>query len=362
MKNKIYFYQNTGKPKGFSIIEFMIASLLSIIVLIAVGSGYFAARKVNDVAIARLNAQQDIRNLSNMIVHDARMAGDFGCFNLSNLGNVNITIANELEKSESNILHLKDFLFSGTAGNNNAIKLSEGVKSIAQSDFARAISVGNFRAQSDALVFQYGSGSPSVSQVTSNSLTINPAQDSVAPTLTTDAPVAISTCNTLSLHRVSRHAHNVITLNGNLPSTMTQNNMLAELALTRYIVNVYVVGTLNGQQGLYRIQYGNGSWETPQLLLPNITGMQILYGYVKGCPSVDPAAASSAEETFNFTNQPLNTDATRPLASVRLVLNGNNFAAKGELMASSASKESAGNVYIYNIDANIRGGNRCANR
>ncbi|MDO4640198.1 MAG: hypothetical protein Q4A84_00615 [Neisseria sp.] len=362
MKNKkIYFNQYTGKPKGFSIIEFMIASLLSVIVLIAVGSGYFAARKVNDVAIARLNAQQDIRNLSNMIVHDARMAGDFGCFNLSNLGGANIAVENELGQGNS-ILNLKDFLFSGTAGNTNAIKLSEGVKSIAQSKFSQIVTVNNFTAQSDALVFQYGDGSPAITGLTSNKIEIEPAQDSIAPTLTANAPIAVSTCNTLSLHKVSGRSGNSITLNGALPTSISAKTALPEVSLTRYIVNVYVVGTLNGQQGLYRIQYGNGSWETPQLLLPNITGMTILYGYVKGCPSIDPAAASSADENFNFTNQQLTTDAIRPLASVRLVLNGNNLAARGELMANSASKESAGDVYIYNIDANIRGGNRCANR
>ncbi|MBP8045359.1 MAG: prepilin-type N-terminal cleavage/methylation domain-containing protein, partial [Neisseria sp.] len=63
---------------GFSLIEFLVASVLSMIVLIAIGSGYFAARKINDVSLGRLGVQQDMRNAANLIVRDARMAGSFG--------------------------------------------------------------------------------------------------------------------------------------------------------------------------------------------------------------------------------------------------------------------------------------------
>lgn len=69
--------------KGFTIVEFLVAGLLSIIVLIAVVSSYFTSRKLNDVANERLAIQQDLRNAATLIVRDARMAGSFGCFNMS---------------------------------------------------------------------------------------------------------------------------------------------------------------------------------------------------------------------------------------------------------------------------------------
>lgn len=69
--------------QGFSLIEFLVASALSMIVLLAVSSGYFTARSLNTAATSRLNVQQDLRNASNQIVRDARMAGNFGCFNMS---------------------------------------------------------------------------------------------------------------------------------------------------------------------------------------------------------------------------------------------------------------------------------------
>lgn len=53
------------------------------IVLIAVVSSYFTSRKLNDAANERLAIQQDLRNAATLIVRDARMAGSFGCFNMS---------------------------------------------------------------------------------------------------------------------------------------------------------------------------------------------------------------------------------------------------------------------------------------
>ncbi|WP_040666965.1 PilW family protein [Neisseria wadsworthii] len=380
MKKNIYINKYIIKPKGFSIIEFMVASLLSMIILIAVGSGYFAARKVNDVAIARLNAQQDIRNVSNMIVYDARMAGGFGCFNLSNLNVAkNITVATDWSGlNNKDIRNLHEYLFSGTKGADNAVELSEGVKTISQSDFASVVTgiPGGFVAQSDALVFQYGEGTAAVADLaaTRDELTIHQNDDATVATLVDNSPVVVSTCNTLSLYVIKRpNSGNVFKLGpksqGLLPEAIMAPEVRHEVSLTRYIVNIYVVGRPNGGElGLYRIRFGNNAWEAPQLLLSGINKMNILYGYVNGCPGIDPTvnselpAASAPEETFTFTEQPLTTDMARPLASIRLRLNGNNLAAEGQTMTNAASRESAGNVYIYNIDANVRGGNRCANR
>ena len=79
---------NAGQLKrqtqsGFSLIEFLVASIISMIVLIAAGSTYFTTQQLNRVATERLNAQQDLRNAANLIVRDARQAGTFGCANLA---------------------------------------------------------------------------------------------------------------------------------------------------------------------------------------------------------------------------------------------------------------------------------------
>ena len=138
---------------GFSLIEFLVASVLSMIVLIAIGSGYFAARKINDVALGRLGVQQDMRNAANLIVRDARMAGSFGCFNMANKEPA--TVGSDGSAS------------SNTPRNLIAAGQTTGlvpVKSFAGSTF----NVTGFTASGDALVFQYGIGSASI---TGNMLT-----------------------------------------------------------------------------------------------------------------------------------------------------------------------------------------------
>ena len=61
------------KITGFTLIELLVASALSIIVLIAAGSGFVTTQKLSQVAKGRLQVQNDLRNATNMIVRDARI-------------------------------------------------------------------------------------------------------------------------------------------------------------------------------------------------------------------------------------------------------------------------------------------------
>jgi type IV pilus assembly protein PilW len=76
------------------------------------------------------------------------------------------------------------------------------------------------------------------------------------------------------------------------------------MSILRYAVNAYVIGTTTaGEQGLYRIQLGDdNNWQSPQLLLPGITAMNISYGYVGNCAPSGAAASDVSRETFTFTN------------------------------------------------------------
>ena len=71
------------KHKGFTLIEFLVASALAIIVIAAAGGTYFMTRKVNDAAQRKLEIQQNLRNAASMMTRDARNAGTFGCFNMA---------------------------------------------------------------------------------------------------------------------------------------------------------------------------------------------------------------------------------------------------------------------------------------
>lgn len=86
---------NAGRvhtQRGFTLIEFMVAAILGLIVLLAIGGAYVSTQKVNEVATSRVTRQQELRMANNLLIRDARMAGSFGCANLSALTGVLVSV------------------------------------------------------------------------------------------------------------------------------------------------------------------------------------------------------------------------------------------------------------------------------
>ena len=335
---------------GFSLIEFLVASVLSMIVLIAIGSGYFAARKINDVALGRLGVQQDMRNAANLIVRDARMAGSFGCFNMANKEPA--TVGSDGSAS------------SNTPRNLIAAGQTTGlvpVKSFAGSTF----NVTGFTASGNALVFQYGIGSASITGNNNGTMTMQMPADDPLQNISSNMPLVFSSCNVIDRPTsfTATPSGTGVTIN-NINPALNTGHVVAEMSILRYAVNAYVIGTTTaGEQGLYRIQLGDdNNWQSPQLLLPGITAMNISYGYVNNCAPSGAAASDVSRETFTFTNALDDKQNPPTPALIRITLNGNTLAAQGKDMESAASRTDAGNVYVYNIEATLRGGNTCADR
>ncbi|OSI07577.1 prepilin-type N-terminal cleavage/methylation domain-containing protein [Neisseria animaloris] len=323
-KNNIYPHITSNqKQQGFSLIEFLIASVLSMIVLIAVGSGYFIARQLNHTAGSRLDVQQDLRNASNLIVRDARMAGSFGCFNMATH-----TKVNALDRSTLSGNPAFQLVSRGGRTSDNLIP----IRVIAQSDFTAK----NFIPSSNALVFQYGIGSGSIA---------NPTEE-----IPTNSQIVLSSCNSL-VRPVSNELNNVISNNlvhlGN-PGP----DRRGDISVMQYIVNAYAVGTVGEQKGLFRFQLANdGNWGEPQLLISGVNNMAIQYVYVNNCPK-----DQSLTETFEFTDTlKTGADAVAPTL-IRFTLNNNSINAERKVGAE------ANNVNVYTIEAAVRGGNTCANR
>ena len=338
------------RSAGFSLIEFLVASVLSMIVLIAIGSGYFAARKINDVALGRLGVQQDMRNAANLIVRDARMAGSFGCFNMAN--KVPATVGSDGSTSPITPSNLM------AAGQTTALV---PVKSFAGTTF----NVTGFTASGNALVFQYGIGSASITGNADGTMTMQVPPDDPLQSISNAMPLVFSSCNVLdrpTSFAVTR-GKDSMTIN-NINPALNTDHVAAEMSILRYAVNAYVIGTTTaGDQGLYRIQLGDdNNWQSPQLLLPGITAMNISYGYVGNCAPSGAAASDISRETFTFANALDATQNPPTPALIRITLNGNTLAAQGKDMESAASRTDAGNVYVYNIEATLRGGNTCADR
>ncbi|EMS1877700.1 PilW family protein [Neisseria gonorrhoeae] len=292
--------------KGFTIVEFLVAGLLSVIVLIAVVSSYFTSRKLNDAANERLAEQQDLRNAATLIVRDARMAGSFGCFNMSeHIGNdvvFNVAQKNALFSLKRN-------------STNKLIPITESPN----------INYQNFFQVSSALIFQYGID---------------------------DVDASADTTVVSSCAAISKPGKQIPTLEDAKKELKIQNSdkeQNGNIARQRHVVNAYAVGKIAGEEGLFRFQLNEkGEWGNPQLLAKKIKRMRVRYIYVSGCPEDEDAGK---EEQFKYMDK---FDSSVTPAGVEVLLDSGSDA---KIAASSDNI-----IYAYRINATIRGGNVCANR
>ncbi|HFC2327936.1 TPA: PilW family protein [Neisseria gonorrhoeae] len=299
--------------KGFTIVEFLVAGLLSVIVLIAVVSSYFTSRKLNDAANERLAIQQDLRNAATLIVRDARMAGSFGCFNMSE----------HIEQDVVSDVTQKNFPFSlkRNSTRNSANKLIP----IAESS---NIVYQGFAQVRPALIFQYGIDDVNASAETT----------------------VVSSCGA-----ISKPGKQIPTLEDAKKELKIQNSgkeQNGNIARQRHVVNAYAVGRIAGEEGLFRFQLDDkGKWGNPQLLVKKVKRMDVRYIYVFGCPEDEDAGK---EEQFKYTDKfDKSKDAVTPAGVEVLLDSGLN----AKIAASSDNS-----IYAYRINATIRGGNVCANR
>ncbi|HFB3492338.1 TPA: PilW family protein [Neisseria gonorrhoeae] len=291
--------------KGFTIVEFLVAGLLSIIVLIAVVSSYFTSRKLNDAANERLAEQQDLRNAATLIVRDARMAGSFGCFNMSE--HIKDVVVSDVPQ--------KNYLFSLKKSNaNKLIPIAESPN----------INYRNFFQVSSALIFQYGIDDVNAS----------------------DATTVVSSCAA-----ISKPGKQIPTLEDAKKELkiVSQDKEQGNIARQRHVVNAYAVGKIAGEGGLFRFQLDDkGKWGNPQLLVKKVKRMKVRYIYVSGCPEDEDVGK---EEQFKYTDK---FDGSVTPAGVEVLLDSGSDA---KIAASSDNI-----IYAYRINATIRGGNVCANR
>lgn len=304
--------------KGFTIVEFLVAGLLSVIVLIAVVSSYFTSRKLNDAANERLAEQQDLRNAATLIVRDARMAGSFGCFNMSE--HTKDDIVDSSNQTQSNLAKpgakQENPLFS--------LKRSGMDKQLIPVAESADIKYPGFFQRLNALVFQYGIDDLDASAET----------------------VVVSSCS-----KIAKPGKKISTLQEARSALQITNDDKQNGNITRqkHVVNAYAVGMIAGEEGLFRFQLDDkGKWGNPQLLVKKVKRMDVRYIYVSGCPEDEDAGK---EEQFKYTDK---FDSSVTPAGVEVLLDSGSDA---KIAASSDNI-----IYAYRINATIRGGNVCANR
>lgn len=296
--------------KGFSLIEFLVASALSMIVLLAVTSTYFTARGLNTAAGQRLSVQQDLRNASAQIVRDARMAGSFGCFNMAKYKRENVL--------RDSVADTSPFALR-SAGQNNLIPL--------RTLPVGGLSVPGFTQNSPALLFQYGI----------DAMPATAAQRAIA-----------ANCSGIAKPGTAIQDKATARTLLNVRGAESDPN----ISVLHHVVHAYVVGSFgsgaNAQQGLYRFQLNNsGAWDNnPQLLIKGVNAMAIRYLY----PAADSCTGNTPTPSFTYATAPdTSADAPAP-AMVQLILNNGNINAASD-----------NQVHAYTINATVRGGNTCAN-
>ena len=344
------------KITGFTLIELLVASALSIIVLIAAGSGFVTTQKLSQVAKGRLQVQNDLRNATNMIVRDARMAGSFGCFNLAK------TATNDQTK-------LKDHGAANVLGALEYNNQNQGVKYLD----GTALSLPGFTVSTSSpkvLLFTYGIGSSSgysSSGANSFSVQIEKGGELAELDKQTNAPIIISTCSSLerfpsSTKELNGSALTVKDLSPNLSSdhdTQVNPKLQSEISVFRQVVNVYAIGTPTGGEGglyLFQLNPATGRLGEPQLLLAGVTSWELEFGYVQspGCKSMQNDAK------IKFTDNIISNKIALSPALLRMQLKGSGN--NGEVKGGKAANNSESDVQTYFINATIRGGNSCAER
>lgn len=342
------------KITGFTLIELLVASALSIIVLIAAGSGFVTMQKLSQVAKGRLQVQNDLRNATNMIVRDARMAGSFGCFNLAK------TATNDQTK-------LKDHGAANVLGALEYNNQNQGVKYLD----GTALSLPGFTVSTSSpkvLLFTYGIGSSSgysSSGANSFSVQIEKGGELAELAKQANAPIIISTCSSLerfpsSAKELSGSVLTVKNLSPNLSSdhdTQVNPKLQSEISVFRQVVNIYAIGTpTGGEEGLYLFQLNpNGEISAPQLLLAGVTSWELEFGYVQS-----PGCKSMQNDTkIKFVNNIESNKTALSPALLRMKLKGSGG---GEVKSGKAANNSESDVQTYYINATIRGGNSCAER
>ncbi|MFH4415868.1 MAG: prepilin-type N-terminal cleavage/methylation domain-containing protein [Neisseriaceae bacterium] len=329
----MYVSRSLTHQRGFTLIEFVVASALGLLLSVVVASLYFYTNRLNHVAQTRLDVQEELRQLSHLINQDASLAGNFGCLSLTSLyqkdsRNTDNKFFREFHVfSSPNVQKNGPILFDRPGESAQTNNQNFGVNLIP----ANQLAVPNFQGQGEALVFYYGLGNSALrnidfghdgSRITSLTFQDGDPNRYLASVANQGGYLAIASCQTLNVFKSPElDTHEAIHLPPNSFGDVrisfdeaTNHHSLLQISLLRYIVHAYVVGVANGQAGLYKIELNEtGHWGPPVLVSRYVHQMQVSFAYPTtlnkagqpvGCPSAfnDDLYANdrqTLEEKFN---------------------------------------------------------------
>lgn len=365
--------------RGFTLIEFLVASMLAMIVIVAASGTYMITRKLNTSAQERISVQQDIRNASVQMARDARMAGTFGCFNTGDNGIRN----KEFQRIEAQNAVAKGLVFldsTNDPSNPNVPKAKDGFGvRVVQKDALKDLS--GLSGQSDGLLFIYGQSSTAVTIPETQLLTkerytsdskatttvkdlervfIKDESDVLKNALKNKGDIILSSCSEIVRVDVDSSTDEAVKIkDAEFRASTTQ---VGELSLSKLHASLYVLGDINraakqwdDEKALLRYDLGaDGSWQNPQLLATGIKSMSFAFGYVN--KTSDTCQAISNNETFSFFDTPINnTTGKQPPVLVQIRLKYYTNKATNDVKNTAQIRD-------YIINTTVRAGNTCVNR
>ncbi len=369
--------------QGFTLIEFMVAAILGLIVLLAIGGAYVSTQKVNEVATSRVTRQQELRMANNLLIRDARMAGSFGCANLSALaGGAGVSVdqgSTKLsENSNGSYFNINDSAGASRVYSAQILASTHGVMT--------AIANGEFTAKagSDVVIFNYGINTQPLLTVTNTGTnTLSAFTLSNVNTFTggqANARVVLASCNRLDIIQKSQLSvtSSTITLNGlTIPMNKTgtvptippsvAEHYAVQATLSNLQTVAYAVGNIKNDtspSALYRFELlSDGSWSAPQLLAKNVSTINGKFIYVTDCAE---AASDVGTEKYKLGTAAFITEGTVavPPTGIELTLTPTktDLDANVESNASDNVSTNAADLTPIVLNATMRGANVCANR
>ncbi len=364
MKNsKQTLYKKTKTPAfqtGMTLVELMIASVLSVIVIWAVSLTFARTQELNNSVANRTKMQQSVREAIDRITADAKEAGSFGCIALANnAANIKTgttdshTFANVVSDIVSTSGSEFHYLKNGTNMNRRY-----GVGLIDKSKILSNMVPGGFTATSNGLFFQFGKGSASGSAKT---FTANQVDWPLFSENDTDLFIAAN-CSTIQWIKVD-----TVTSSGGSITIETNVDAPADAIIMKYVGHLYVVGEHQGIKGLYMLTATNDveKWKI-DLVSPYITDLNDLrYGYAMlsasdACTTDTPIASAI---TYIFSDNPNTALSDIAPMSVVFDLSAKFMDYKPNQKTSEITSDNEGDTIDYEwITAMVREGNVCANR
>lgn len=353
MQNRSFL--SSRKNSGFTLMEFLVASALAMIVISAAGSTYFITRKLSSNAQKRLDIQQNLRNAASSITRDARNTGSFGCYSSASLGKTNKFEFNDFAEAEKRLIAIADSADGSGQYSGFGIKVLEAGTDFAASGI-NTTGLSNIRG---GVLFVYGKDSAglAIDDTTGSAEIVGKQQlPDLNQAIAADATRAkntlvISSCSyAFATHAINQNATTGMFKLQNLNTKGTNLGAnKGEFTLNKLYAAAYIVATINNIPSLLRYDLDpEGKWQGPQLLAQNVTDIKSQFIYTKDCKNNSNDTGDHNKEKFVFTDNKLTTDSNLKglPAGLRLTL---NYRYPGTTTDTP-----------YIINATIRAGNVCS--